>query len=137
VRNRASWLIGRAYARSSGLLNEAFDAYGNGLRSYHYRVLSSLEESGPTGQAELGRITGIDRSDVVAILNDLEALSLITRTTDPRNRRRNIVTMTKAGAQRLDELDLVISGVQEKLMGPLSPSQRAQFLKLIEMIIAG
>jgi DNA-binding MarR family transcriptional regulator len=137
VRDQPTWLISRAYARSSGLLNEAFEAHGNGLRSYHYRLLSALEESGPTGQAELGRIAGIDRSDVVAILNELEGHGLIARTTDPGNRRRNIVTMTVAGARRLDELELIVSDVQRKLTAPLSPTQHAQFLKLVGMIIAG
>jgi len=118
-------------------LNEGFEERGKGLRGYHYRLLSALEESGPTGQAELGRITSIDRSDVVAILNELEGLGLISRTTDPQNRRRNIVTMTAAGAKRLDELELIVSEVQERLMAPLSPAQRTQFRRLIGKIIAG
>jgi hypothetical protein len=45
--------------------------------------------------------------------------------------------MTAAGARRLDELELVVSDVQGKLTAPLSPTQRAEFLKLIGMIIAG
>ena len=134
MRDRPTWLIRRAYSRSSGLLNQAFESRGSGLRSYHYRLLSALEESGPTGQAELGRITGIDRSDVVAILNDLARPGLVARTTDPRNRRRNIVTMTAAGAKRLAELELIVSDVQDELMAPLSPAQRAQFLRLIRRI---
>jgi MarR family transcriptional regulator, lower aerobic nicotinate degradation pathway regulator len=136
MRNRPTWLISRAYARSSSTLNEAFESGGKGLRSYHYRLLSTLDEFGPTGQAELGRIAGIDRSDVVAILNELEEQDLVTRTTDPRNRRRNIVTITAAGTRRLAELELIVSDAQETLMAPLSPTQRAQFVKLLGMIIA-
>jgi DNA-binding MarR family transcriptional regulator len=136
LRDRPTWLIRLAYARSSGLLSQAFEARGRGLRSYHYRLLGALEESGPTGQAELGRVTGIDRSDVVAILNDLEQPGLIARSTDPRNRRRNIVTITAAGAKRLAELELIVADVQDELMAPLSPAQRTQFLRLIRRIIA-
>lgn len=47
VRDRPTWLISRAHARSSRLLNEAFESHGSGLRPYHYRLLSALEESGP------------------------------------------------------------------------------------------
>ena len=53
VRDRPTWLVSRAYVRSSALLNDAFDARGAGLRGYHYRLLSALDEWGPASQ--LGR----------------------------------------------------------------------------------
>jgi hypothetical protein len=31
----------------------------------YYRLLAALEERGPIGQADLGRSTSVDRSDVV------------------------------------------------------------------------
>ena len=66
VANRPTWLLGRANARSQQLLAQAFEA--EGVRGYHYRLLAAIEEHGPTSQADLGRQTGIDRSDVVATL---------------------------------------------------------------------
>jgi len=73
LKGRPTWLISRAYARSSGLLNAGFEAHGSGLRGYHYRLLAALEEWGPASQADLGRSTGIDRSDVTAALAELES----------------------------------------------------------------
>ena len=77
IGDRATWLISRAYGRSRGLLNAGFAASGAGLRSYHYRLLAALEEWGPVGQADLGRSTSLDRSDVVAVLGELERLGLV------------------------------------------------------------
>ena len=71
VAARPTWLLSRANARSQGLLAEAFDA--EGVHGYHFRLLAALEQYGPASQADLGRRTGIDRSDVVATLNDLVA----------------------------------------------------------------
>src|SRR4051794_33997126 len=135
IRNRPTWLISRTYARSQRLLNDGFGASDSGLRSYHYRLLAALEEWGPIGQADLGRRTGIDRSDVVAILGDLERLGLTARTVDPTNRRRNIVSITRTGSQQLRALDDVIDDVQERVLAPLSADERRQLTKLLRKLV--
>src|SRR4051794_3334166 len=47
IDDRPTWLISRAFARSSGLLARAFEERGQGLRGYHYRLLAALEQWGP------------------------------------------------------------------------------------------
>ena len=135
LKDRPTWLISRAYARSSGLLNAGFEAHGSGLRGYHYRLLAALDEWGPVSQADLGRSTGIDRSDVTAALAELESRNLIERTVDPENKRRNIVTLTPEGVERLDELDLVVGTIQDELLAPLTATQRRQFIALISRLL--
>ena len=135
LRDRPTWLISRVFARSSGLLNAGFEAHGSGLRGYHYRLLAALDEWGPASQADLGRSTGIDRSDVTAALAELESRNLIERTVDPENKRRNIVTLTPEGVERLDELDLVVGTIQDELLAPLTATQRRQFITLISRLL--
>jgi MarR family transcriptional regulator, lower aerobic nicotinate degradation pathway regulator len=135
LRDRPSWLISRAYARASGLLNEAFEANAAGLRSYHYRLLAALDEWGPASQADLGRSTGIDRSDVTAALTELETRGLIERTVDPDHKRRNIVSITDAGTEQLVILDQVITDVQDQLLAPLTPAQRRQFVIIMHRML--
>lgn len=134
VRDRPTWLISRAYARSSGLLNDGFEAGATGLRSYHYRLLAALEEGGAASQAALGRSTGIDRSDVTAAVNELENRHLVGRSVDPDDRRRNIVEITPAGKKQLGVLDRLIAEVQEQVLAPLSATERRQFVKLIRRL---
>lgn len=43
----------------------------------------------------------MDRSDVVAALNELAGQGLVERTRDPADHRRNIVTITPAGLRAL------------------------------------
>jgi DNA-binding MarR family transcriptional regulator len=135
IANRPTWLVSRAFARSSRLLAAGFEAHGNGLRGYHFRLLAALEQWGPSSQADLGRTTGIDRSDVTAALNDLEERALVERRPDPANKRRNIVTMTPDGARELLALDAVVARVQEELLAPLTPAQRKQFLGLLTHLL--
>jgi len=135
VKDRPTWLISRAYARSSGLLNAGFEAHGSGLRSYHYRLLAGLEEWGPASQADLGRSTGIDRSDVTAALAELESRNLIERTVDPEHKRRNIVTLTPQGREQLRDLDTVLDAIQDELLAPLTATQRRQFITLMSRLL--
>lgn len=66
----------------SGTLSKGFAARGEGLRGHHYRLLTALEEWGPSSQADLARSTGIERC----------------------RRRRNVVSITAAGRRTLAAL---------------------------------
>jgi DNA-binding MarR family transcriptional regulator len=134
IRDRPTWLISRTYARSHRILNEAFAQSGTGLRSYHYRLLAALDEAGPSSQADLSRGTSVDRSDVVAVLGHLEDAGLIQRAVDPANRRRNIVTLTRAGKKQLKALGRVVDEAQERVMEPLTPTERARLVELLRRL---
>lgn len=136
LRARATWLVGRAFARSSALLGAGFEAHGDGLRGHHFRLLAALEEWGPASQADLGRRTGIDRSDVTAALNDLEDRGLAVRRPDPAHGRRKIVTATEQGLARLAELDTLVDGVQDDFLAPLTPAQRRKLVELLGLLTA-
>lgn len=131
LRARPTWLLSRAAARASGLLASGFAEHGDGLRGYHYRLLAALEEWGPASQADLGRETGIDRSDVTAALAELEERGLVTREIDPQHRRRKIVSITAPGSRTLSRLDRVLDGIQDQLLAPLSATQRKQLAAIL------
>ena len=84
-------------------------------------MLAALAEFGPDSQAALGRRSGIDRSDMVALMSDLVAADLVERRPDEDDRRRNVVTITAAGRRRLRALDAAVERAQEQLVGQLRP----------------
>jgi DNA-binding MarR family transcriptional regulator len=124
-----TWLLSQAHMRAHRLLSEAFAQHG--ARGYHYRLLAALEEFGPESQRSLGRRTGIDPSDVVAALNDLESEGMVLRSRDGRDRRRNTINITASGTARLTELDAVVSRVQEALLAALTPRERSELLRML------
>jgi MarR family transcriptional regulator, lower aerobic nicotinate degradation pathway regulator len=128
-----TWLITRTNAYSHRLLAEGFATAD--ARGYHYRLLAALEEFGPASQAALGRRTGIDRSDVVAALNELAARGFIKRSPDPDDRRRNVVTITPAGREKLRALHQVLAGIQDKLLAPLPAADRTKLIKLLTRLL--
>lgn len=127
------WLVGQASLFSHRLLTDRLAA--EGARGYHYRLLAALEESGPISQADLGRRTGIDRSDVVAALDELDSDGLIARTPDPVDRRRNVVTVTAAGKRRLKKLHRIVDEVQDAFVAPLTAAERKTLVRLLGRIV--
>ncbi len=105
-----------------------------GVRGYHFRLLAALEQYGPASQAELSRIAGIDKSDVVATLDDLAAWALARREPDPHDRRRNVVTVTDAGITRLRELDALVTRVQDAVLEPLDAHEQATLARLLRKL---
>jgi DNA-binding MarR family transcriptional regulator len=126
---RPTWLLSRAHNRAQGLLADAFAA--EGVRGYHFRLLAALDQYGPSSQADLGRSTGIDRSDVVAAVNDLVSKDLVRRAPDEADRRRNVITLTRTGTAMLVHLDTVLAAVQESVLQPLSPNERKSLVRLL------
>ena len=129
VADRPTSLQGRAHARSQAILGEAFATAG--MRGYHFRVLAALEERGPASQADIGRTTGIDTSDVVAAVNHLVDEGLARRQPDEVDRRRNVITITKRGLAAVERVGRVVDRVQDDVMAPLSERDRATFLRLL------
>lgn len=132
MRELPTWMVGRVAARCSRLLTDALAEAG--VRGYHYRLLVALDEFGPLSQITLANRTSIDRSDVVATLNDLAESGSIERSPDPDDGRRNVVTITPAGVKQLRALDAIVDEVQDRLLSSLSSSERRQLLGLLTRI---
>ncbi|SBV03536.1 DNA-binding transcriptional regulator, MarR family [Streptomyces sp. Ncost-T6T-1] len=106
-----------------------------GARRYHYALLAASEEYGPSSQAALGRRTGIDRSDMVATVNDLAERRLLERAPDPEDRRRNIISITAAGRQELTRLDELLAAAQDAFLAPLSAADRRTLTDLLTRLV--
>jgi DNA-binding MarR family transcriptional regulator len=133
VRTKPSWLLGQAALPANRLVAAALA--GVGARRHHYALLAALDEVGATSQAELSRRTTIDRSDMVATVNELAERGLVERAPDTADRRRNVVTLTAAGRRRLRELDALLAEVQDDLLAPLSAEERAELVHLLTRVV--
>src|SRR6201999_2011364 len=73
-----------------------------GLRPRHLVALTVMREGGGvSGQQELASVLGMDRTNLVGLLNELEGEGLILRRRAEADRRRHIVELTAAGEERL------------------------------------
>ncbi len=130
---KPSWLISQTSMHAHRLLVDRLATAGS--HGYHYRLLAALQEFGPASQARLGRRTGIDRSDVVAALNDLAGRGMVERAHDPADRRRNIITITPAGTAHFQRLDGILAVVQDDLLAPLSLAERQLLIGMLTRVL--
>ncbi|GAA2622081.1 MarR family transcriptional regulator [Streptomyces spororaveus] len=133
LRELPSRLLGQASTHAQRLVSEGLS--GADARTWHYAALVALEESGPASQATLSARTGIHRSDLVAVINELAARELVERTPDPEDRRRNVVTLTPPGRRQLRKLEQILTAVQDELLAPLTAQEREQLTRLLGRIV--
>lgn len=133
LRRRASRLLSQLSTRSDRLINEGLAQAD--ARKWHYAVLASLQDHGPASQATLSRRTGIYRSDMVGVLNELAERHLVERAPDPDDQRRNIITISPQGRRHLRRLDKVLDDLHDELLAPLSTAERDQFVELLTRLL--
>ncbi|MFI6354458.1 MarR family winged helix-turn-helix transcriptional regulator [Streptomyces sp. NPDC050743] len=129
IRSLPSWLLGRAAARGRSLVADALAAEGQ--KMWHHVVLSAVRDLQPVAQADLGRSVGLDPKDLVGVLNDLQAAGHVVRAPDPRDRRKNAVSLTDDGARLLVRCEKAAREANDELLAPLSAAERDQFTGLL------
>ena len=131
-RNLASRLLNQTAILVGRVVNEALAA--EGTHRYQLAVLATLDAFGAISQAELCRRTNIDRSDMNAVVNALEAEGIVRRASDPEDRRQNIVAMTAAGKARFKRLKDGLAQAENRALAPLSASDRRELLRLLRIL---
>src|SRR5690606_14738588 len=114
--------IGFLIADVARLLRAEFDrrtsSAGLGLTPGEARILVATARIGPVRQAVLAERVGIEAMTLSSYLDRLEAQGLVSRTTDPNDRRAKLVEVTGPAEPVL----AAISEISDKLRGDISAS---------------
>src|ERR1700716_4386099 len=94
------------------------------LRPRHLVALTVLRGRGGITQQALSVTLEMDGTNIVGLLNELEAEDLIERRRSPEDRRRHVVALTDAGAKRLGEAECALAAVEGGGLGALGGRQR-------------
>ena len=130
-----AFLLGKAGQLSREVFERAISPMG--LRARHYGALAVLAAEGPHAQRELGEKLQIDRSTMVALVDDLEGMGFVERRRDRQDRRRYELTLTRAGTEALSEAEGLVEGVQETVLAPLDEGQRRELHGLLVDLVRG
>lgn len=129
-----SRLLGLASLRADRIVAAALSSVSG--HKWHYAVLVALDEGGPASQTELRRRTGLYPSDLVGVLDALEARNYARRSADPSDARRNVIHVTSRGSARLRELGELVSAAQARVLEPLTADDRETLVRLLRELVA-
>lgn len=103
-----------------------------GLRPRHLVALTVLREQGGSTQQALAGTLQIDRTNLVGLLNDLEARDLIARRRSEEDRRRHLVGLTDAGERLLAEAEDALGAAEDEVLRALDHGDRATLAGLLQ-----
>ncbi|MDX6332663.1 MAG: MarR family transcriptional regulator, lower aerobic nicotinate degradation pathway regulator [Streptosporangiaceae bacterium] len=108
-----------------------------GLRPRHMVALTVLRDGGGSTQQALAATLEMDGTNIVGLLNDLEAKNLIERRRSPEDRRRHTVELTEAGATQLSNVEFALLSAEDEVLGALSETQRETLYNLLQQAARG
>jgi DNA-binding MarR family transcriptional regulator len=127
------YLLKHAQLQMSELNTAALAPYGVDGRDLG--VLLVLAGHEPTSQQQAAQRLGVDRTTMVALLDTLEAKGLVSRHPDADDRRRNVVELTTAGQDTLQQATLASADAERALLAPLSPQAAQQLRDSLRAIV--
>jgi DNA-binding MarR family transcriptional regulator len=106
------------------------------VRMPAYGTLVVISERGPISQKELADLVGLHPSDVVDLIDQLEANGWVSRDRDPTDRRRYRLTLTNDGRAALARFDLVVRAAEDAVLASLTSAERVTLSRLIDKVLA-
>lgn len=129
--------LGFLLSRASGLVvratNTALAEHGLRVRQYSVLVLACESDDGST-QRELAAALGLDPSQVVLLVDELETGGLVERRPDPADRRTRLVVATAAGRRVREAAGAAADAAVETPLALLGEAERERLRDMLTRI---
>lgn len=134
-------VVGRIQRASRLLERELRDHFAaHDLQLWEFDVLATLRRAGPPYRLNAGALVGASMVTSGAITNRIDRLvakDLVTRETDPANRRCVLITLTDCGRQLVDEVVVDHVDLETQLLTTLSPTEQEHLAGLLRKLLTG
>jgi MarR family transcriptional regulator for hemolysin len=128
------WMLSRASHSLTTELTAALE--GSEFSPRVHAVLAAALGAEHT-QTDLARLVGIDKTTMMVTLDELEAAGLARRRPLSTDRRARVVEVTKAGEEKLREVDTVFDRVRDDVLSVLPEEDRGVFLRCLGRLACG
>ena len=128
------WLLNRVWLGFGEARATALEPLGLTVREH---VLLSVLSRADVSQLELGTLARVDKSVLTTTIDGLEAKGLVTRHSDPSDRRIRRPKLTPAGERTVADADRVAAGVQRDLLENVPADIRDRFVASLRDLALG
>ncbi|MFI6518120.1 MarR family winged helix-turn-helix transcriptional regulator [Spirillospora sp. NPDC050679] len=128
--------IQRASRRLERGLSENFARHG--LQLWEFDILGTLRRSGPPYRLSAGALSDSSMVTSGAITNRIDRLvakGLVTRETDPGNRRSVVITLTESGWKVVEDVLDHHVGYEEQVLDCLNDEEQEQLAGLLRTLL--
>ena len=109
-------------------------ARSRGITRAQWRVLIMLSRvDGPT-QSDLAEMLDVERITLCRMVDRLAEANMVERRADPSDRRVWRIHLTERAMPVVDELSTIANEMEEDMLEPLSPEQRALLTSLLSTV---
>jgi DNA-binding MarR family transcriptional regulator len=128
-------LLGRAHEAHRVLSAAALEP--TGLSPKGFGALTVLAAEGPLPQGRLATRQGIDRTTMVAVVDELERLGAVRRRRDERDRRAYALELTSQGERLLERGRSAIEDAEDRFLAPLPTAERRALKRSLRALVEG
>jgi MarR family transcriptional regulator, lower aerobic nicotinate degradation pathway regulator len=126
------FLLAKAHQRVHSMFQEALAPLE--LTPKSFGSLALIAEQGPLSQAAVGETLRIDRTTMVAIVDELQHAGYVERGRNAADRRVHSLQATTAGRAALRAGERVARRMHDELLGDLTAGERDQLRALLARI---
>ena len=134
VSEQIGHLLRKAYQRHLAIFSQTIN--DPQLTAVQFAVLSASRRLGPSSMSDLGKATAIDAATVRGIIERLRVRELIELQTNPDDRRKVTVQLTRAGASLVEQITPTALRISELTMGELNEAEQVAVLYLLRKLSA-
>jgi DNA-binding MarR family transcriptional regulator len=132
--HRLGYLLKHAGLLYAQLTWDALEPLGISPRDW--AALNCLHEQPGLSQREVAELLGVDRTTMVALVDEIEAKGWVERRPQPDDRRKNFVSLTGEGRDIMSRAGQVIDECERRFLAVLSDSDAEQLKNALYRVIA-
>ncbi|MCA0995540.1 MarR family winged helix-turn-helix transcriptional regulator [Alloyangia pacifica] len=129
---QVGYLLRRAYQRNCTIFSDKIDG---ALTPMQFSVMHRLAEMGPMSQNFLGRSVAMDGATTKGVVDRLSTRGLLHTERDPKDKRRQLVSLTDAGQAMVQKTVAGVLAVTTETLSPLRARERETLIRLLQKIV--
>ncbi len=132
--DQLGFLLGRAHLAHRAIAERALASVGLGGKEFG--ALCVLVDEGPLSQQRLGERQGVDRTTMVALVDELERKGLVERRRNPDDRRAYSLHATPPARGVLKQAGEAAKRAEDEFLAPIPAGERRRLKALLQRLIS-